>query len=211
MIGFQGLSGAEVEKHLVVSIGDHSYLAMAKGGLTPHHVMVLPISHHPSSLELPEEVAEEISKFKSALKKCFKKKLNQQTVFFERNFKSQHLQLQVVPVPKDCGVETALQECADEQNLDMAEMPEHASLDQMAQPGTPYFYLEFGSKQRFFHRVRKGFSIQFGRQVVAHKAVLDLEDRIDWRQCKLEKDEETEMTQAFRNLFKPFDFTLEED
>ena len=52
-----GLSGAEVEKHLIVSIGDHSYLALPKGGLTPDHVLVLPIAHHPSLLELPNEVS----------------------------------------------------------------------------------------------------------------------------------------------------------
>ena len=51
------LSGAEVEKHLIVSIGDHSYLALPKGGLTPDHVLVLPIAHHPSLLELPNEVS----------------------------------------------------------------------------------------------------------------------------------------------------------
>ncbi len=46
------MSGAEVEKHLVVSVGDHSYLALPKGGLTPDHVLILPISHYPSSMEV---------------------------------------------------------------------------------------------------------------------------------------------------------------
>lgn len=36
-----GLSGQEVEKHLVVSIGEHAYLALPKGGLTNYHVMVI--------------------------------------------------------------------------------------------------------------------------------------------------------------------------
>ena len=40
-----------------MSIGDHSYLALPKGGLTPDHVLVLPIAHHPSLLELPKEVS----------------------------------------------------------------------------------------------------------------------------------------------------------
>ena len=80
------LSGAEVEKHLIVSIGDHSYLALPKGGLTPDHVLVLPIAHHPSLLELPDEVEAEIGKFKSALKKFYKKQ-GKAAVFFERNYK----------------------------------------------------------------------------------------------------------------------------
>jgi diadenosine tetraphosphate (Ap4A) HIT family hydrolase len=42
------LSGAEVEKQLVVSVGEHVYLALAKGGLSPLHVLILPIQHVPS-------------------------------------------------------------------------------------------------------------------------------------------------------------------
>jgi len=205
------LSSAEVEKHLVVSIGSHTYLALAKGPLNPHHVMVLPIAHHQSSLEVPQEVAQEISQFKTALKKCFKKGLGQQTVFFERNYKTQHLQLQAVPVPKDKAVGLTLQDCAEEQELELTEMPDHSSLQQMAQPGTPYFYLESSKGQKFFHRVRKGFPMQFGREVLAHKDLLDAEDRIDWRQCKVDKDTEKHMAQEFRELFKPYDFTLEDD
>ncbi len=51
-----GLSGTEVEKHLVVSVGDHSYMALPKGGLTPDHVLILPISHYASSLEVPSSL-----------------------------------------------------------------------------------------------------------------------------------------------------------
>jgi diadenosine tetraphosphate (Ap4A) HIT family hydrolase len=83
---FVGLSSAEVEKHLVVSIGDHCYLALPKGPLTDNHVLILPIAHHPCALELPEEVAAEIEKFKSRLVKLFKKE-DLATVFFERNYK----------------------------------------------------------------------------------------------------------------------------
>jgi hypothetical protein len=60
-----------------------------------HFFQILPIAHHPTSLELPEEVSTEIERFKSALRKCFKKNGGQEMVFFERNYKSQHLQLQV--------------------------------------------------------------------------------------------------------------------
>ncbi len=40
VFNISGLSGAEVEKHLVVSVGEHSYIALPKGGLTPNHVLV---------------------------------------------------------------------------------------------------------------------------------------------------------------------------
>jgi len=92
--------GVQVEKHFIVSVGTHCYLALPKGGLTEEHVMILPIGHHACQVDLPEEVAAELGKFKSALKKMYKK-LGKAPVFFERNFKTQHLQIQVVPVTKD--------------------------------------------------------------------------------------------------------------
>jgi len=80
------LSSNDVEKHLVVSVGDHSYLALPKGGLTSYHVLVLPIACFPSSLDCSAEVLAEMDKFKEALRKCFKKK-DKSVVFFERNYK----------------------------------------------------------------------------------------------------------------------------
>ena len=50
------LSSAEVEKHLIVSVGTHCYLALPKGGLTEDHVLILPIGHHANLVDLPEEV-----------------------------------------------------------------------------------------------------------------------------------------------------------
>lgn len=209
---FTGLSGTEVEKHLIVSIGDHTYLALPKGGLTPHHVLILPIAHYPSLLDCPKEVLEEINRFKSALRKCFKQ-MNQVVVFFERNYKSFHLQLQVVPLPSECkpGIKSAFQDIGDSQNIELNEIPEHSELSQMAQTGTPYFYAELPSKTKLFHRVKSGFPIHFGREVLASPALLNKEEAIDWRDCKVDTEEETRMTAEFRELFKPFDFTLEED
>ena len=81
-----GLSSPEVEKHLVVSIGDHAYLALPKGPLNEDHLLVLPIAHHRCTLEIPEEVSEEIEKFKKCLKKMFKSE-GKTMVAFERNYK----------------------------------------------------------------------------------------------------------------------------
>lgn len=70
------------------------YLAMAKGGLTPDHMLILPIGHYQSVVELSSEVVVEMEKYKSALKSFYKSK-GERCVLFERNYRSQHLQLQV--------------------------------------------------------------------------------------------------------------------
>ena len=129
------------------------------------------------------------------------------------NFRSQHLQLQAVPLNKDChsAARIAFLDVAESQEIELLDVPEHSSLAQMCPPGAPYFYVEVSKDARLFHRVRKGFPIQFGREVLASPPLLNMEERVDWRECKADKETETQMTKAFRKLFAPFDFTLEDD
>lgn len=100
------LSSPQVEKHLVISVGNESYLALAKGGLVDDHLLILPIEHHQSVLTLPESVLEEIGKFKEALIKYCEEQ-NKVPIFFERNFKTSHCQINVVPVPANATKELA--------------------------------------------------------------------------------------------------------
>ncbi|XP_025025542.1 CWF19-like protein 1 isoform X2 [Python bivittatus] len=127
------LASPDVEKHLVVSIGTHCYLALAKGGLSPDHVLILPIGHYQSMVELASEVVEEVDKYKSVLKKFFKAK-GKRCVIYERNYRSQHLQLQVVPVAQTCCTTEDIKEAfiiqAEERHIELLEIPEHSALKQ---------------------------------------------------------------------------------
>ena len=58
-------------------------------------MLICPIAHHASSLQLPNDTREEISKFKIALQAAFAAN-NQHCVMFERNYHSDHLQIQVI-------------------------------------------------------------------------------------------------------------------
>ncbi|XP_076153073.1 CWF19-like protein 1 [Alosa pseudoharengus] len=207
------LASPEVEKHLVVSIGTHCYLALAKGCLTPDHLLVLPIGHYQSVVELASEVVEELDKYKSAMRK-FYKSLGKRCVLFERNYRSQHLQLQAVPVPLDkCATEDlkeAFMVQAQEQQIELMEIPEHTDLKQIAPPGTPYFYVELDSGEKLFYRIKKNFPLQFGREVLASEAVLNIPTRADWKDCKYTREEEEELTKQVRGQFQPFDFTMED-
>lgn len=204
------LSGTEVEKHLVVAVGDHTYLALPKGGMTSDHVLILPIGHHPSLVSLPEEISAEVEKFKSAVKKMYKKQ-GKVPVFWERNYRTQHLQIQVVPVLKEDGnsVKQIFMDTASHLEIDLNEIPSHVPLSQLAQQGQPYFYAETPNKDKLFARIQKNFPLQFGREVVGNTQLLDMEDRVDWKTCQVSKDEETEMTKEFRKMFTPYDFTME--
>ena len=67
---------------------------MAKGGLTPDHVLITPIGHHQSQVSSPPEVIDDVRQYVTALKKHFRKQ-GKAVVTFERNYKTQHMQVQV--------------------------------------------------------------------------------------------------------------------
>ncbi|KAG7456028.1 hypothetical protein MATL_G00247330 [Megalops atlanticus] len=205
------LASPEVEKHLVISIGTHCYMALAKGCLTPDHVLLLPIGHYQSVVDLAAEVVEELERYKAAVRDFYKSR-GRRCVLFERNYRSQHLQLQVVPVPVDrCSTDDmkeAFMVQAQEQQMELLEIPQHTDLKQIAQPGTPYFYVELDTGEKLFHRIKKNFPLQFGREVLASEAVLNIPTRADWRECKYSREEEESLTKKFREEFEPFDFTV---
>eukprot|EP00249_Psilotum_nudum_P020073 c27549_g1_i1 orf=3-1673(-) len=95
------LASPNIDGDLVVSIGEHCYCALAKGALVQDHVIILPIEHFPSTISLPQEVGDELEKYKVALRKYFKSQGNSMLVF-ERFLKLKsgtHAHLQVVPIP----------------------------------------------------------------------------------------------------------------
>lgn len=62
------LSSPSVEKHLVITMGDNFYLALAKGPIEKYHILILSITHVQSVSLLSEEDFAELEKFKSALR-----------------------------------------------------------------------------------------------------------------------------------------------
>ncbi|KAK7075504.1 hypothetical protein SK128_009879 [Halocaridina rubra] len=206
------LASPEVEKHLVVSVGNHAYVAIAKGGLVSHHLLILPITHFQATSDLDDDCKEEIEKFKLALKRMFKSK-GKAVVFFERNYRSQHLQVQVIPVAlKATGhLMEMFMNIAESNGFELDEIPKLSEISQVAPPGTPFFYVELPSGEKLYHRIKKSFPLQFGREVLASSPILNVPERVDWRECQISKEEEIEERNVIRSTFQPFDFTLEDD
>uniref|UniRef100_A0A2K6CQ38 CWF19-like protein 1 n=1 Tax=Macaca nemestrina TaxID=9545 RepID=A0A2K6CQ38_MACNE len=207
------LASPEVEKHLVVNIGTHCYLALAKGGLSDDHVLILPIGHYQSVVELSAEEVEEVETYKATLRRFFKSR-GKRCVVFERNYKSHHLQLQVISVPVSCcatdDIKDAFITQAQEQQIELLEIPEHSDIKQIAQPGAAYFYVELDTGEKLFHRIKKNFPLQFGREVLASEAILNIPGKSDWRQCQISKEDEETLARCFQKDFEPYDFTLDD-
>ena len=51
------------------SIGTDAYMALPKGGITPEHVLVIPVEHQPSYAAAPEALVTEMDRFKDALRR----------------------------------------------------------------------------------------------------------------------------------------------
>ncbi|KAM7169369.1 LOW QUALITY PROTEIN: CWF19-like protein 1 [Macrochelys suwanniensis] len=91
-------------------------LALAKGGLSTDHVLILPIGHYQSVVELFSEVVEG------------------KQVLFERNYQNPHLQLQVIPVPHCCATEDLKESFivqGQEQQIELLEISEHLDITQV--------------------------------------------------------------------------------
>ncbi|EEB18869.1 conserved hypothetical protein [Pediculus humanus corporis] len=200
------LASNSVEKHLVISIADEVYLALAKGGLTPLHCLIVPVKHQRSLAELSKSAMMELKKYKTAVRKFFETK-NQVPVIFERNYKTSHLQLQIVPVPNSLtrDLKEIFLNFSQDSGIKLSELPRKAKLKDFTQPGAPYFYVELPTKEKLICTCEKNFPIQFGREVLASRAVLNLSDKINWRDCIKSKEEENEMATNFRKQFESFD------
>ncbi|WKY09419.1 hypothetical protein Q1695_002076 [Nippostrongylus brasiliensis] len=206
------LSNVDVEKHLVVSVGDFCYAAMPKGPLVDDHVMVLSIGHIQSLVAASDEIRGEVEKFKNAFT-LVADKAGKSLVCFERNYRTQHLQVQMVPIPKSSvkALRGAFQNAASLAGIELVAVGESEQLTDLVNEGCPYFFVELPDGSRLFTRQMKDFPLQFAREVLASRPILNCEGKADWRACVLGKEDEAKLTKDLQVRFKRFDFTSADD
>src|SRR5690606_23012868 len=61
------LSNPDIEKHLIISIGNEVYLTLAKGAITPNHILIIPIEHQSSIFGSYKKLEMEAYQYKKAL------------------------------------------------------------------------------------------------------------------------------------------------
>lgn len=96
----------KLDKHLIISLGNFTYLALPKrGSLTPGHCFLVPMQHSIASNVLDEEIWEELQSFKKCLVKMFGSK-NQDVLFMEtvQDLKRQrHTYIECIPIGYELG------------------------------------------------------------------------------------------------------------
>lgn len=209
------LASPNVDTHLVISVGDHCYCAMAKGGLVDGHVLILPIEHFPSIISLHENAVAEVHRYKGALQRLYKSQ-GKTMVVFERYLQLKagtHAHLQIIPIPltKASQVRSGFVSAAKELGFTFhaicpqANLGTQEALQNHLQGGRNYFFVELPEGTVLAHVLDSGESIpmQFGREVCAK--LLGIPERGDWRVCKLSKDEEKAAAEKFKDDFGTFD------
>eukprot|EP00917_Polyrhabdina_sp_WS-2016_P029792 GHVP01063475.1.p1 GENE.GHVP01063475.1~~GHVP01063475.1.p1 ORF type:complete len:791 (+),score=122.79 GHVP01063475.1:52-2424(+) len=215
------LSGPNAQQNLVVAVGTSVYVAVAKGALTASHVLIVPVKHFPNILSTPFEIAEEFILYIQALRRCYAAE-GLSTIVFERYYpmktaKVMHMQIQVVPVPKEIGKKSAskILEYAESCGVTMTKLnPVNSSLNVLREviPNPleySYFYMETESEEsteveRYFFTDNgtRRFHANFGREAVAR--LLGQPERSDWKKCVLLPEEEEESAILIRKSFANF-------
>lgn len=67
--------------------------------MVDEHFLICPIEHYQNSLAQPEDVLQEINMYKEAVQKFYSRR-DHVGIFFERNYKTSHMQMQAIPIPK---------------------------------------------------------------------------------------------------------------
>lgn len=223
------LSNPACETHMIGSIGENTYLTVAKGPLTtkstfpdlgfPGHVLIIPLIHAPTLSSIPDEHARaatgaEMLKYREALHTMVASKGNLGSVTWDINRSSGvHNHWQFLPMPaqllKQGLVEAAFKKEADA--LDYSafrdESPEVEEIEQ-----SDHFKITLSSDgiQKVMVMPLDSsfrFDLQFARRVLGK--LLGLADRGDWKDCGQTKMEEESDTMHFKEAFKQYDFSLE--
>ncbi|XVE97983.1 hypothetical protein REPUB_Repub03eG0066000 [Reevesia pubescens] len=207
------LSSPNVESHLVTSIGENFYCALAKGPLVQDHLLIIPVEHFSNTLSLPADSEIELGKFQNSIKMYYKNQ-GKEAVFFEWISKrGTHANLQAVPVrsSKAAALKDIFSLAAEKLGFEFVSKKFNNNYEGRKWLRTQFdknfscFYVELPEGSALSHLVEENekFPAQFGREVLA--GLLNMADRADWRNCTIGKEEETKLAENFKKRFEVFD------
>lgn len=231
------LSNKNLATHMIASIGTDAYLTVAKGPLStpktyphlgfPAHMLIIPMTHSPTMASIPgdderKSTLAEMQRYREALQRMVVGKSKAEdgvelgAVTWEiSRAGGVHHHWQFMPVPADL-IRRGLVQAAFEVEAENENYPKFVSKaadTAVAEEG------DFMKVMIWTEALQKSivlpidasfrFNLQFGRRVLAK--LLGLEDRIQWQDTAQTEAEETADAAAFKEAFRPFDFTLEEE
>ncbi|KAI8828166.1 CwfJ C-terminus 1-domain-containing protein-like protein [Chytriomyces cf. hyalinus JEL632] len=207
------LSSPNLEKHLLVTIQEETYIACAKGGLSPWggHLLIVPVGHFGSRADIMDkspEVLKEMDASRDTISKAVEEQTGDVAVFFEvypgGSGRMHHMHVQAVPIPaamqykiRDLFLQAATRDS-------LVAMPEGAI---PADPSTPYVRIELPDKGQVLVLTlpvngdpRTYFNQQFARRVLAD--ALGFPDKANWKRCVVSQEEEGAFATSMKKFLK---------
>ncbi|KAJ8145886.1 hypothetical protein OY671_001026 [Metschnikowia pulcherrima] len=222
------LSNPKLESHMIVSIGQFSYLTVAKGPLTrpgreldfSGHAIIIPIEHSPT-LTSSVELEKEIEQYKQSLTDAFDEK-GFDVIFYEIGRpENVHFHIQMVPVPKGL-IGKMFERALDEKSRINNETFEYNSKlnfkkysatdverENILKLGNYVQFTVCADKTKVYYITAlegdKSLDLQFPRRVLAF--LLRLPKRVRWDRCRQTTAQETIESQKFKQFYEKHDFT----
>ena len=211
------LSNPNFDERLVVSVGEHTYLAMDKGAITPSHTLIIPIEHLPSTLVLPEAAFAEVHKYLGCIQRCCAAN-GEAFVWFERYLAlkrkegGNHCHVNAIGFPEAHAdqLEAVFQKKAKDQGFEFDVFEPDAGKDLQDQLRDRVGDMEFlivglPDGKYLVHPIMRGerMPMNFGREAVAE--AIEQAERGDWKNCKMSEEDELKLTEKFKGTFSEFD------
>ena len=192
------LSNPAARKYLIVEIGEEVYLTLAKGPLTPEHLILVPIEHVSSTLtDLGEALDEELKKLMLKVN-CLNE--GKQTIFFRMSCNpSHHLHMQAIAI--ESSKLSDFLEFLEDFSIKLGYNFKSTNKETIGAFFEFAYVSESGDIVRLVHEYDPSafFPAQYGRQVLA--SFLEIEGGTDWKnQIYTEEDEKCFVSELKKKL-----------
>lgn len=215
----------KIPKHLIISLGNYTYLTLPeRGSLVPYHLYIVPIDHIGSSTNMDDHIWFEVNQFMSCLTLLFKKEMKMDCLFMENVHylgPKRHTYIECIPIPEKDGVQApiffkkAILESESEwaQHKKLYEFDVSSGGIRKTIPNNfDYFMVQFGMKNGYAHVIeeRSEFSRIFGREVIGGMLKLPIE-KYKFYQTRRNEEEERNEAKSFLEKWIKYDWTTQLD
>lgn len=212
-------------KHLVVSIGNFTYLMLPPSQpLVQGHCCILTLQHESATRNVDDNVWGEIRNFKKCLILMFDKQ-QKDVVFLETviglSQQRRHCLVECIPLPRDLAGDAQLyfKKAIDEAETEWSQHNAKKLIDTSKKglrgsipKNFPYFHVEFGLDDGFVHVIdnERDFKSSFGLNVI--RGMLELPEEDMYRRRRQESVEaQRKAVASFAREWEPFDWTKQLD
>jgi diadenosine tetraphosphate (Ap4A) HIT family hydrolase len=212
------LDNPNVAKDLIVFLGDNLYVALDKGPINQHHLLIIPIDHYSNALSLPLKVSDELQILKGKIAERYERQYGELVIFYERYMRVTHniahMIVNAVPFKREnfAMVVEDIEKKMAQARYNIFEMKPEEKLSEMVLEHEYYFYLELinpESKQKNQYYAKryllimkekeiKSFPKDFGRELCCD--IFNCRNRIDWKNCILNENETKSLSLEIKKL-----------